>query len=239
MTDYVEFTKDLTAAMHEFSSETWAARDLTISFLENTARVTQTIMSNITVRNMPTSLSKTSVAPRPRVIDMRKTDNQMKVKGFITKRDGVEEDTGTADAGGGSKELIDATKSWTTNEWTGATVTILTGTGSGESKTVASNDGTTLTVTADWDDNPDATSTYKIEVDYSAEDVKNQLIAMVQCGAPLDSFKWRGETFTTTTAVSIKQLKFDDFIPEDLTSLTAQDVAYTVEVLLVRSVGRS
>lgn len=54
-------------------------------------------------------------------------------------------------------------KSWTTNQWANMQVRIKTGTGAGQIRTIASNTGTVLTVSAAWTTTPDATSTYAIE----------------------------------------------------------------------------
>lgn len=75
-------------------------------------------------------------------------------------------DRGTADANTGQlSKLIDATKSWTTNEHAGAVVLITDGTGKLEPqpwRTVASNDGTSLTLDEDWTITHDTTTEYVI-----------------------------------------------------------------------------
>ncbi len=68
---------------------------------------------------------------------------------------------GTATAGGAST-LTDSTKAWTVNEWDGYYVTIISGTGIGQTREVASNTATALTTTAVWTTNPDTTSKYII-----------------------------------------------------------------------------
>lgn len=73
---------------------------------------------------------------------------------------GLESSTATA---GGATTLSDGVKFWQTNYWAGFTVVITGGTGSGQSRTVASNTGITLTVTSAWGTNPDGTSTYTIK----------------------------------------------------------------------------
>jgi hypothetical protein len=69
--------------------------------------------------------------------------------------------TGTATAGAGST-LTNSGKSWTTNQWTNYMVRITGGTGIGQTRVIASNTGTVLTVSSAWTTNPDATSTYEI-----------------------------------------------------------------------------
>ena len=70
--------------------------------------------------------------------------------------------TGTATAGGAST-LTNSAKSWTTNQWTNYQVRIVSGTGAGQIRTIASNTATVLTNSAAWTTNPDATSVYSIE----------------------------------------------------------------------------
>jgi hypothetical protein len=70
--------------------------------------------------------------------------------------------TGTATAGGAST-LTNSAKTWTTNQWTNYQVRIVSGTGAGQIRTIASNTGTALTTSAAWTTAPDATSVYSIE----------------------------------------------------------------------------
>lgn len=69
--------------------------------------------------------------------------------------------TGTATAGAAST-LTNSAKTWTTNQWTNYQVRITAGTGIGQVRTISSNTGTVLTVSATWTTNPDATSQYEI-----------------------------------------------------------------------------
>lgn len=70
--------------------------------------------------------------------------------------------TGTATAGG-TTTLTLGTANWTTNQWANAQVRIVSGTGAGQIRTIASNTATVLTVSAAWATNPDATSVFSIE----------------------------------------------------------------------------
>ena len=70
--------------------------------------------------------------------------------------------TGTATAGGATT-LTNGAKSWATNMWANYQLRIKSGTGAGQIRTIASNTGTVLTVSAAWTTNPDATSVYAIE----------------------------------------------------------------------------
>lgn len=60
--------------------------------------------------------------------------------------------------------LTDSTKTWTTNEWAGYIVEITNGAGAGQSRVIASNNGTVLTFTdtGDWATAIGSTPTYKI-----------------------------------------------------------------------------
>ena len=70
--------------------------------------------------------------------------------------------TGSASSGT-STTLVDSTKNWATNQWaTSCQVRIVTGTGAGQIRPIASNTSTTLTVSG-WNTAPDNTSTYSIE----------------------------------------------------------------------------
>lgn len=69
--------------------------------------------------------------------------------------------SGTATAGAATT-MTDGNAAWGTNMWTGYTLAITGGTGSGQSKVVASNTGTVLTVASSWTTNPDSTSQYKL-----------------------------------------------------------------------------
>lgn len=70
--------------------------------------------------------------------------------------------TGTATAGAAAT-LTNSAKAWSTNQWANAQLRITAGTGIGQIRTVASNTGTVLTVSANWTTNPDATSVYSLE----------------------------------------------------------------------------
>jgi hypothetical protein len=70
--------------------------------------------------------------------------------------------TGTATAGGAST-LTDTSKNWTVNQWANYQVRIVSGTGAGQIRTIASNTNTVLTVSVAWTIQPTAGSTYSIE----------------------------------------------------------------------------
>jgi len=70
--------------------------------------------------------------------------------------------SGTATAGAAAT-LTNSGKAWATNQWANYQVRIVSGTGAGQIRTINSNTGTVLTVSANWTTNPDATSVYVIE----------------------------------------------------------------------------
>jgi hypothetical protein len=69
--------------------------------------------------------------------------------------------TGTATSGT-STTLVNSAKTWATNQWTNYQVRIVSGTGAGQIRPIASNTATALTVSG-WNTNPDSTSVYSIE----------------------------------------------------------------------------
>jgi hypothetical protein len=69
--------------------------------------------------------------------------------------------SGTATSGGATT-LTDTTKTWNTNQWTGGTITLTGGTGSGQTRTVSSNTATAITVSPAWATNPTAGTTYTV-----------------------------------------------------------------------------
>ena len=69
--------------------------------------------------------------------------------------------TGTATAGGAST-LTNSGKNWTVNSWNNSQIRIVSGTGAGQIRTIASNTATVITTSAAWTTQPDATSVYEI-----------------------------------------------------------------------------
>lgn len=70
-------------------------------------------------------------------------------------------DNGTATAGT-TGTLSNSAKAWTVNQWADHHIRIISGTGTGQTRTIASNTATVLTVSTNWTINPDATSVYSI-----------------------------------------------------------------------------
>lgn len=79
---------------------------------------------------------------------------------FEIRRQGIA--AGTATSGAGST-ITNSGKAWTTNQWANYQIRITSGLGAGQVRTVASNTGTVITVSAAWTTNPDSTSVYLLE----------------------------------------------------------------------------
>lgn len=91
------------------------------------------------------------------------TDGKMiATPSFGDNGDDVNFATGTA-TGGTSTTLVNTPKTWATNQWNNFQVHIVSGTGAGQVRTIASNTANTLTVSAAWAVTPDGTSVYHIE----------------------------------------------------------------------------
>ncbi len=71
-------------------------------------------------------------------------------------------DTGSASANSGNNTLTDNTKVWVDNAMMGYTVTVLSGTGAGQQRTILSNTPTVLTLSANWGTNPPSGSRFAI-----------------------------------------------------------------------------
>lgn len=99
-------------------------------------------------------------------------------------------DAGTATAGAAGT-LTDTGKAWGVNAQANRAVVIIAGTGAGQSRRIASNTATVLTVSSNWVTPPDATSQYAIRDDthvvvtdetgskvlYAAEETANQQLS--------------------------------------------------------------
>lgn len=90
------------------------------------------------------------------------TDAQLVSTPGASSNNGNGFDNGTATAGAAST-LTCGTKTWPVNGWTNFQVRIISGTGAGQIRTIASNTATVLTTSAAWTINPDATSVFRIE----------------------------------------------------------------------------
>lgn len=102
--------------------------------------------------------------------------------------------TGTASAGGAST-ITNSAKNWTTNQWANSQVRIVSGTGAGQVRMIASNTATVLTTSAAWTTQPDATSVYSIE----GNDDYVYLIG----GASATMYRYQISTNTWTTVAPV------------------------------------
>ena len=105
--------------------------------------------------------------------------------------------TGTATSAT-STTLVNSAKTWTTNQWANSQVRITAGTGQGQIRTVASNTGTTLTVSVAWATTPDATSQYSIEGN------DDFLYYMGNASAAMYRYSIAGNTWTTVSPTVLR-----------------------------------
>ena len=86
-----------------------------------------------------------------------------------------------------------AGNAWATNMWANYQVRILSGTGAGQVRTIASNTSTTLTVSSAWTTTPDATSYFVIEGD------ENSIYFLGGAAVTLFKYSISGNTWATLT----------------------------------------
>lgn len=79
----------------------------------------------------------------------------------------VAEDTGFVESATGTT-LVDSSKAWEVNWFTGGLVKIIAGTGAGQVRKITSNTATQLTITNAWATIPDETSQYVLASDWSS-----------------------------------------------------------------------
>ncbi|MBL8792802.1 MAG: hypothetical protein JNM56_02755 [Planctomycetia bacterium] len=70
--------------------------------------------------------------------------------------------SGTSTGGNSATTLRDTSKAWGSNAFKNRIVRIVSGTGAGQVRRIASNNGNTLTLDSAWTVTPDATSTYEV-----------------------------------------------------------------------------
>jgi len=87
--------------------------------------------------------------------DLSGNNNQGSLTSFSTV------DSGTVDASSGNS-LTDNDKVWAANQWVNGKITITSGTGSGQTQTIASNTASTTVILGAWSTPPDATSQYSL-----------------------------------------------------------------------------
>lgn len=107
---------------------------------------------------------------------------------------------GTASAGG-AKTLTDSGKTWGTNAFAGCCVKIMSGTGSGQVKTIASNTATVLTVDGNWNTQPSTDSVYMIfegELVSSGTATAGGASTLTDGNAAWGTNSWQGYTLNIT-----------------------------------------
>jgi len=91
------------------------------------------------------------------------TDGKLVATGGATSGPGWQGFVNSTATAGAATTLTDSAKTWPVNGWTNSQVRIISGTGAGQIRSIASNTANVLTVSAAWTVNPDATSVYRIE----------------------------------------------------------------------------
>lgn len=94
------------------------------------------------------------------------TDGQLLSTPGFASNDGLGFVNGTATAGAASTITLEAGKVFVLNQWANMQMRIVSGTGAGQVRTIASNTagaGPVVTLSATWATAPDATSVYRIE----------------------------------------------------------------------------
>ena len=101
-------------------------------------------------------------------------------------------ENGTAQSGTANTIVLAAGASSTNDLWVGQQVSIYDGTGAGQTRGVLNYNGATksLTVARNWKVNPDATSKYKIQLQFGPK-VNNTLeVSVADAGADLTAIPW-------------------------------------------------
>lgn len=136
------------------------------------------------------------------VKDLKRVEDTFKIRGWL--EDEIDYGTATSST---STTLTDTSKSWTTNIYNGATITITGGTGAGQTRTISSNTSTQVTVTSAWTTNPDSTSAY--EISFTAWQKAFMLRAMCAAGGPLNNLIIDNLTFDSgTVQVYLEEVTF-------------------------------
>ena len=91
------------------------------------------------------------------------TDGKLVATGGATSGPGWQGFVNSTATAGAASTLGDTAKTWPVNGWANSQVRIVSGTGAGQFRSIASNTANVLTVSAAWTVNPDATSVYRVE----------------------------------------------------------------------------
>jgi len=127
--------------------------------------------------------------------------------------------------------LTDASGGWLVNQWAGNRVVLTAGTGSGQTRTIASNTGNTLTITQPWDTVPNATSSYQIRL--------NDAIRMDATALGIPAYNNNGTpTNASDDTGGIIAYSFDLTYPAGV-SISSQTSAQAGVTVLTRNSGSS
>jgi hypothetical protein len=125
------------------------------------------------------------------------TEGQLVSTSSLASNRGLGFVNATATAGAAST-LTDSAKTWPVNGWANYQVRIISGTGLGQIRTIASNTATALTTSAAWAVNPDATSVYRIEGN------DDFLYLLGNAAVTMYRFSISGNTWTTLAPVAAR-----------------------------------
>lgn len=154
--------------------------------------------------------------------------------------------SGTATGAQTSTTLQDTSQTWIPDQWKGYFVSITSGTGSGQTRTVASNTADTLTVSSAWTITPDPTSKYSlsfgclvlyvrnvgsIQIVCDAVYVNNQLALQTQYGSSPATITPAGGTSPGRLSLGIQQL---GSIAVPVPFPTSSGTTYTISVSTTR-----
>jgi len=160
----------------------------------------------------PKSKSRQAATPSDKfdnnIVDLKRGTDEITVRGWLDD----DQYDGTATSGG-SSQLLDTGAAWTVGEHNGATLEIISGTGSGQSKTVTLNTPTLLTVSSSWATEPDNTSVYKIIK--TAWTKLWQIRAMCSTGGALTTFTIGDISFSSSTQEAFIEELTGNINPDD------------------------
>lgn len=128
-------------------------------------------------------------------------------------------ETGTATSGGATT-LTNSGAAWTSNEWIDIVLKITGGTGVGQTRRIASNTSTALTVTQAWTVNPDATSVYSIQSYVTATATSGANSTLTDSAADYGTSGWTGGAITIISGTGAGQARL-------ITSHTATVITIT------------
>jgi hypothetical protein len=100
----------------------------------------------------------------------------------------------------GASTLVDVTQSWGTDQWNNYyDVSIIAGTGEGQTRTITDTGATTLTISPDWTTNPDTTSTYHILEKFRLYSDNGTITSATTTSLTDTTKTWTPDTFKSKT----------------------------------------